>query len=47
MSTAILNEKNMNREELESLEVAEDSREQDWNAPSFVGDIFMGKLRVN
>ncbi|MBC7693582.1 MAG: acyl-CoA dehydrogenase family protein [Methylotenera sp.] len=46
MSTAILNEKNMNREELESLEVAEDSREQDWLAPSFVGDIFMGKLRM-
>lgn len=46
MSTAaLLNEKGKNREELEALEVAEEAREQEWTEPSFVADLFMGRLR--
>lgn len=47
MATALLDGKGKNREELEALEVAEDSREADWNEPSFVADLFMGKLRLD
>jgi hypothetical protein len=34
-------------EERRSLEVAEAAREQEWKQPSFVGEIFMGRLRTD
>ncbi|MCG3176745.1 MAG: putative acyl-CoA dehydrogenase FadE10 [Candidatus Omnitrophica bacterium] len=34
-----------NAEKAKSLEVAEDSREEVWKHPSFVGDLFQGKVR--
>ena len=47
MSTAaLLDGKGKNREEIESLEVAEDARELVWAEPSFAADLFMGKLRT-
>jgi alkylation response protein AidB-like acyl-CoA dehydrogenase len=46
-SGAILNAKGKNREELEALEVAEDAREAQWQKPSFVADLFMGKVRTH
>ncbi len=45
-SGAILNAKGKNREELEALEVAEDAREAQWQKPSFVAELFMGKVRT-
>ncbi|MGZ3699649.1 MAG: acyl-CoA dehydrogenase family protein, partial [Bdellovibrionota bacterium] len=45
-NAAILDTKNRNREEIESLETAEDARETEWKDPSFVGEIFMGKLHT-
>lgn len=32
--------------EKRALEVTEDAREEDWNFPSFVGDLFMGRLNM-
>lgn len=46
-SGAVLSAKGKNAEELAALEVAEDSREQEWQQPSFMAELFMGKLRVN
>lgn len=37
-------DKNISHEKRESLELAEGSREREWNYPSFVRDIFHGKL---
>lgn len=33
-------------EEKRALEVTEDAREEDWNFPSFVGGLFMGRLNM-
>src|SRR3990167_7834089 len=38
-------DKNISKEKLASLELAEASREKEWNYPSFVREIFHGKLR--
>jgi alkylation response protein AidB-like acyl-CoA dehydrogenase len=46
MANVIIDEKNRNKEEIEALEMAEASREQSWDHPSFVADLFMGKLRA-
>ena len=46
MSTSLISEKGKNREEIESLEVAEEAREKDWTEPSFVADLFMGRLHT-
>ncbi len=35
------------KEELEALEVAEDSREKEWSKPSFIGDLFMGRFDIS
>ena len=32
---------------VEAMEVAEASRETEWEKPSFVGDLFLGKLNVD
>lgn len=34
-------------EERRALEVTEEAREEEWNNPSFVGDLFMGKLNMD
>lgn len=41
----ILDEKKFGKEKLKSLELAEDSREHDWTQPSFVAELFQGRLR--
>jgi alkylation response protein AidB-like acyl-CoA dehydrogenase len=46
-NAAILDTKGKNREEIESIEVAEDARELEWSVPSFAADLFMGKLRTS
>ena len=46
MAQTFIDEKTRNKEEVEALEVAEAARETDWEHPSFVGDIFLGKLRT-
>jgi alkylation response protein AidB-like acyl-CoA dehydrogenase len=46
MSNAILNEKGKNKEELQALETAEDARQKEWTQPSFVADLFMGKVNL-
>ncbi|MBI3558185.1 MAG: acyl-CoA dehydrogenase family protein [Deltaproteobacteria bacterium] len=46
MSTALISEKGKNREEIESLEVAEEAREKDWTEPSFVAELFMGRVHT-
>lgn len=45
-NAALLSSHGKNKEEVESLEVAEDAREAEWTERSFVGEIFMGKLHV-
>ncbi|MBL7714216.1 MAG: acyl-CoA dehydrogenase family protein [Bdellovibrionales bacterium] len=45
-SGAVLSAKGKNKDEMASLEVAEDSREAQWTKPSFMGSLFMGKLRT-
>ncbi len=45
-NSALLDGKGKNREELEALEVAESARELNWTRPSFVADLFMGRLRT-
>ncbi len=37
--------KSLRTEEKRSLEVAEAAREKEWRQPSFVGELFMGRLR--
>ncbi len=34
-------------DEKRALEVTEEAREEEWNLPSFVGDLFMGRLNMN
>lgn len=43
-NSALINEKGKNREEIEALEVAEEAREKEWTQPSFVAELFMGRL---
>ncbi len=45
--SAIINEKGKSKEEIEALEIAEDSRETQWNEPSFVADLFMGNVQTD
>jgi alkylation response protein AidB-like acyl-CoA dehydrogenase len=45
-NAALLNSSKKNREEVESLEVAEDSRETEWESRSFAGDLFMGRMHL-
>src|SRR3989338_7175579 len=40
-------DKNIGQEKKESLELAEASREQEWNYPSFVRELFHGRLPWN
>ncbi|MBY0371401.1 acyl-CoA dehydrogenase family protein [bacterium] len=47
MAQTFIDEKTRNKEEVEALEVAEAARETQWEHPSFVGDIFLGKLRTS
>jgi alkylation response protein AidB-like acyl-CoA dehydrogenase len=46
MAAPLLDGKGRNKEELEAFEVAEDSRESDWEKPSLVAELFMGRLRT-
>ena len=46
MST-ILDGKGRSKEELQAMEVAEEAREKEWTQPSFVAELFMGKLNLN
>jgi alkylation response protein AidB-like acyl-CoA dehydrogenase len=39
--------KHLNEKEKESLEVAEGARETEWTQPSFVAELFLGRLRVD
>jgi alkylation response protein AidB-like acyl-CoA dehydrogenase len=39
--------KHLNEAQREALEVAEASRETEWTSPSFVAELFMGKIRTN
>lgn len=41
----ILDEKKVGKEKLKSLELAEEAREQEWAQPSFVAELFQGRLR--
>lgn len=41
----ILDEKKVGTEKLKALELAEDSREKEWVFPSFVAELFQGRLR--
>ncbi|MBI3313795.1 MAG: acyl-CoA dehydrogenase family protein [Candidatus Omnitrophica bacterium] len=41
----ILDEKKIGAGKLKALELAEDSREQEWSQPSFVAELFQGRLR--
>ncbi len=41
----ILDEKKVGKEKVKSLNLAEDSREQDWVHPSFMAELFQGRLR--
>lgn len=41
----ILDNKNLSEGKRKALEMAEDSREQDWEHPSFVAELFKGKVR--
>ncbi len=47
MANVIIDERGKNKEEIEAMEVAEAAREQDWEHPSFVADLFMGKVQWN
>ncbi len=46
MAQTFIDERTRNKEEVEALEVAEAARETTWEHPSFVGDLFLGKLRL-
>ena len=41
----ILDEKKIGAEKLRAMELAEDSREHEWHYPSFVAELFQGRLR--
>lgn len=41
----ILDEKKVGREKLKALELAEEAREQEWAQPSFMAELFEGRLR--
>ncbi len=41
----ILDRKKFGEEKVKSLELAEDSREQEWTHPSFAAELFQGRLR--
>ncbi|MGE0615942.1 MAG: acyl-CoA dehydrogenase family protein [Bacteriovoracia bacterium] len=43
----LLGNQGKNKSEIESLEVAEESRETEWQSPSFVADLFMGKVQTD
>ncbi len=45
MANVIIDERGKNREEIEAMEVAEAAREDVWNHPSFVAELFMGKIQ--
>jgi alkylation response protein AidB-like acyl-CoA dehydrogenase len=47
MASTFIDDKNRSKEEVESLQVAEDSRELQWEHPSFLADLFMGKVRFD
>lgn len=47
MAQTFIDEKNRSKDEVESLQVAEEAREANWEHPSFVGDIFLGHLQVD
>lgn len=47
MAEAYIDEKRRNRDEIESMEVAEASREHQWEKPSFVAELFMGRFRLS
>lgn len=44
MAQAIIDDKR-SKDEVQSLQVAEDSREEQWTHPSFAANLFMGKVR--
>ena len=46
MSSSIVTEKGRSKGEVEALEVAEESREQTWQYPSFVASLFMGETNL-
>ena len=37
--------KGLDKEKIKSLELAEESREAEWTLPSFVAELFLGRLR--
>ncbi len=41
----LLNEKNASEGKLKALELAEESREKDWTLPSFVAELFQGRVK--
>lgn len=41
----ILDEKKVGKEKLKSLNLAEDAREQEWTHPSFMAELFQGRMR--
>ncbi len=45
MANVIIDERGKNKEEIEAMEVAEAAREDSWQHPSFVADLFMGKIQ--
>jgi alkylation response protein AidB-like acyl-CoA dehydrogenase len=46
MAQTFIDEKTRNKDEVESLETAEAAREATWENPSFVADLFLGKISV-
>src|ERR1700682_966876 len=44
---AVTNPDVKSKEAVEAMEVAEASRETTWEKPSFVGDLFLGKLNLD
>ena len=46
-NAALLGNQGKNKEEVESLEVAEDSREAEWTKRNFAAGLFMGKLDLS
>ena len=41
----ILDNQKISKGKLKALQLAEDSREQEWTKPSFVSELFQGRLR--
>lgn len=41
----LLDEKKIGKEKMKAMELAEDSREQEWKYPSFVAELFKGSVR--